>query len=203
LTAIIVLTVGRNLSKHLQIAYRRKNMSQFEKFKTSEDAAKHAESCGFEVVRGDEKTLLLDIDSGPAFRQFEINRDLVDQLVGIEDYTVWNSQSSKHHVKLKLKRPLSIEVRLLLQTCLGSDVRRELLTYKRILEGETEPSMLFRPRKWGNQWKKSLVKKQENPTFNLTTGTINDIRNSLRPIEQPFDLPLDTPPEAPSPNRWR
>jgi len=138
-------------------------MSQFEKFKTSEDAAKHAESCGFEVVHGDEKTLLLDIDSGPAFRQFELNRDLVDQLVGIEDYTVWNSQNSKHHVKLKLKTPLSITMRLFLQACLGSDVKRELLTYKRILEGETEPSMLFRPRKWGNRWKKIDAKLAENP----------------------------------------
>jgi hypothetical protein len=130
-------------------------MSQFEKFKTSKDAAKHAESCGFEVYRGDPTTLLLDIDSGPAFRQFELNRDLVDQLFGIEDYTVWNSQNSKHHVKLKMKKPLPIEMRLFIQTCLGSDVKKELLTYKRILEGETEPVMLFRPRKWGNKWKES------------------------------------------------
>src|SRR3990167_3765343 len=135
-------------------------MSQFEKFETSDDAAKHAESCVFEVVRGNEKTLLLDLNSGPAFRQFEINRDLVDQLIGIEDYTVWNSQNSKHHVLLKLKTPLSIEMRLFLQTCLGSDVKRELLTYKRILEGETEPSMLFRPRKWGNRWKAGLDAEQ-------------------------------------------
>ena len=132
-------------------------MSQFEKFKTSDDAAKHAESCGFEVVRGDEKTLLLDIDSGDDFHKFEVNRDLVDQLVGIEDYTVWNSQSSKHHVKLKLKKPLSIELRLFLQACLGSDIKRELLTYKRVIEGESEPSMLFRPRKWGNKWKELEV----------------------------------------------
>jgi len=138
-------------------------MSQFEKFKTSSDAAKHAESCGFEVIHGDEKTLLLDIDSGPAFRQFELNRDLVDQLVGIIDYTVWNSQNSKHHVKLKLKTPLSIECRLFLQACLGSDARRELLTYKRILEGEAEPSMLFRPRKWGNKWKEPSMQNQANP----------------------------------------
>ena len=132
-------------------------MSQFERFATIEDAIKHAEACGFEVYRGDEKTLLLDLDSGQAFRQFEINRDLVDQLVGIEDYTVWNSQNSKHHVLLKLKAPLSIAMRLFLQTCLGSDVKKELLTYQRILKGETEPVVLFRPRKWGNKWKSDRV----------------------------------------------
>jgi len=136
-------------------------MSQFEKFKTSEDAAKHAESCGFEVYRGNEKTLLLDIDSGNDFRKFELNRDLIDELVGIDDYTIWNSQSDKHHVLLRLKKPLSIELRLFIQACLGSDVKKELLTYKRILEGETEPVMLFRPRKWGNKWKNQANKRSE------------------------------------------
>lgn len=154
-------------------------MSQFEKFKTTEDAAKHAESCGFEVVRGNERTLLLDIDSGEDFRKFEINRDLVDELVGIEDYTVWNSQSSKHHVKLTLKKPLSIEIRLFLQACLGSDLKRELLTYKRILRGETEPSTLFRPRKWGNQWKK-VAKLIEGGSIEPSMIT----RDATRPIPQ-------------------
>lgn len=151
-------------------------MSQFEKFKTSDDAIKHAESCGFEVYRGDPKTLLLDIDSGAAFKQFELNRDLVDQLVGIKDYTVWNSQNSKHHVLLKLKTPLSIEMRLFLQTYLGSDVKRELLTYKRVLEGETEPSLLFRPRTWGNKWKKT----ENNTTTHPEVLTWNSASTSIR-----------------------
>jgi hypothetical protein len=153
-------------------------MSQFEKFKTSEDAAKHAESCGFEVYRGDEKTLLLDIDTGPAFRQFEINRDLVDKLVGIEDYNVWNSQSGTHHVLLKLKKPLSIELRLFIQACLGSDVQRELLTYKRILAGEKEPVMLFRPRKWGNSWKSVPKVDSATRTTPIPVGA-TDIYNAV------------------------
>lgn len=128
-------------------------MSNFTKFKTSDDAAKHAEASGFEVYRGNPNILLLDLDSGEAFHQYELNRDLVDKMIGIEDCTVWNSQNNKHHVMLKLKNPLSIELRLFFQVCLGSDVKRELLTYQRILEGETEPSMLFRPRKWKNSWK--------------------------------------------------
>jgi hypothetical protein len=145
-------------------------MSQFEKFKTSEDAAKHAEANGFEVYHGDATTLLLDLDSGEAFRQFELNRDFVDKLVGIDDYTVWNSQNSKHHVLLKLKKPISIELRLFFQACLGSDIERELATYQRILEGEPEPVMLFRPRKWGNMWKKQT--RLEGATRVSLSGTM-------------------------------
>ena len=111
------------------------------------------------------------------------------------NYTVWNSQNSKHHVLLKLKTPLSIEMRLFLQTCLGSDVKRELLTYKRILEGETEPSMLFRPRKWGNRWKAGLDAEQVDE---ISTGVA---RIAIRAAaENGF---IASPPEIPAPNRWR
>jgi len=169
-------------------------MSQFGRFKTSEEVAKHAESCGFEVIHGDATTLLLDLDSGEDFHRFELNRDAVDKLVGIEDYTVWNSQSGKHHVKLKLKKPLEIKERMILQACLGSDLKRELATYARLLEGETEPIMLFRPRKWGNSWKRIEGAKATKRINQLdrSHGQV-ETRQASRPILMLIDVWQDDP----------
>jgi hypothetical protein len=106
---------------------------------------------------------------------------------------VWNSQNDKHHVKLKLKIPLSIEMRLFLQTCLGSDVNRELLTYKRILEGETEPSMLFRPRKWGNAWKKPGSAKLVEPAYAREMPASEVLQQAIQQTEPyPDHIPTDS-----------
>jgi hypothetical protein len=48
------------------------------------------------------------------------------------------------HVRIRLKEPLPIIDRILLQACLGSDLRRELLSYMRVRNAAL-PVILFRP----------------------------------------------------------
>jgi hypothetical protein len=98
-------------------------------------------------------------------------------------------------------------MRLFLQACLGSDVKKELLTYKRILEGETEPVMLFRPRKWGNLWKTSLKEKLLESDFTEANSTVRFAQNNGR-IDSPRTLvdnaqadPLRMYPFGTSPSR--
>jgi hypothetical protein len=107
-----------------------------------------AEEKGCVVEFADDSTLQLDIDSDVAFNTF------VEQIIMLNDlgivkwngYNVRTSLSGNRHITVALLSPLPIETRILLQACLGSDRKRELLSYAGVLKGQEHPVLLFRPK---------------------------------------------------------
>ena len=108
-----------------------------------------AEKAGFEIVRGDDRTLLLDLDTPNAISQFASMRDMVRDKVGFVEVERWPSKSGggRTHVRISIRDPLSPIERIAVQAMLGSDPKRELLGLLKIRAGiNGDPSVLFRPR---------------------------------------------------------
>lgn len=61
---------------------------------------------------------------------------------------VTRSKSRKWHAYIRVNRALSMQESLLLHACLGSDRKRELLSFMRVLRGDAFPSMLFETKQW-------------------------------------------------------
>jgi hypothetical protein len=97
------------------------------------------------VVRSNEVTLLLDLDSDEAVRQFDEVLPVVEAMYGPLKVEKWVSSGGNDHVRITLARPASVKTRLALQAMLGSDGIKEALSLKRVSEGQKEPSILFRP----------------------------------------------------------
>src|SRR5262245_55939864 len=91
-----------------------------------DEAIAEATAKGFEVVRGNDTTLLCDLDSPAAIERFHTVYPLVEEYFGADDYESWESKSGNMHVLVKLNGPLHVTTRLLLQAALGSDGKREL-----------------------------------------------------------------------------
>jgi hypothetical protein len=108
-------------------------------------AIKLAEEEGFEVVRGNDATLLLDLDTEHAVEQFYRVLPIVEEHFGVESHETWSSKSGKTHAAVKLTAPLPCVQRLLLQAALGSDGKREALGLLQLQNGCAEPNVLFKP----------------------------------------------------------
>jgi len=115
-----------------------------------------AKAEGFEVIVGDDHTLLFDFDlpdkklglkMADAPHQFYKGLDLLSAIFGgtVEEVDRWNSKSGGLHLVMKMKVPLPFHDRLLIQACLGSDPVRELLSWiGKQITGDSV-SMLFKP----------------------------------------------------------
>ena len=91
------------------------------------DAIKKAVDAGLKVVYGDEQTLQLDIDSLP---ELEFARKMLKDMRGIVKWSsviCTVSKSGNWHLYVHLKKPSARPWRILMQACLGSDRKRELL----------------------------------------------------------------------------
>lgn len=118
---------------------------------TDEYAQRKAEEKGCVVEYADEGELQLDIDSDEAFSTFQDQLALFNDL-GLfrwNGYTVRRSRSGNRHITIPLTNPLPMETRILLQACLGSDRRRELLSFAGMLKGQEHPILFFRPKEEG------------------------------------------------------
>lgn len=137
-------------------------MSQFgpeqdAKSLTNARAAQQAAERGCEVVVSDDYTLQLDIDNDKDyaffFEQFErltkyvaiVNPHPDDLEFEPNPWIEWRSRSGNRHITIKLKNPMNVVERIMLQACLGSDRVREILSYARSLNGEPHPVLLFKP----------------------------------------------------------
>lgn len=114
---------------------------------TDEEAQRKAAEAGCTVEYSDPLTLQIDIDSREAGVLFEkqltILREHLPGLIGSGQ--VRFSKSGNAHATLSLTRPYSLLERIMLQACLGSDIKRELLSYIGYLYGQANPILLFRP----------------------------------------------------------
>lgn len=112
---------------------------------TAEAAANKAKKQGFEVVYADDNHLLLDLDDTSDRTFFENQFHLLNDGV-VEDR--WLSKSGKgEHVVIRLDSPRGIRDRIILQACLGSDRKREMIALLKYVDGGISNGiMLFKPK---------------------------------------------------------
>lgn len=90
--------------------------------------------------------LFIDIDSEEAMHLFTVNITKVDEYVGVLDTEVVPSRSGpveRSHITVRLEREVTDMERILLQAVLGSDLRRELLSYCRITMDDPHPTLFL------------------------------------------------------------
>jgi len=109
-----------------------------------QDESLDAELRGFNVVLGDDHTLLLDMD-GPLN---EVTFARASELFGLVKVDEWPSKSGlpHRHVVVRTEYVLSVEARIALQAIVGSDPMRELMSLARARNGIGEPNRLFAPK---------------------------------------------------------
>lgn len=101
---------------------------------------------GFEVVRGADDVLLLDLDTPAALEQYNRILPCVMEHFSVLEVEEWASKSGHTHVRLKVGYGLPWAMRYALQAALGSDGLREALAIRQMLNGCDEAAILFRPK---------------------------------------------------------
>lgn len=125
-----------------------KKKSQYYQFRDTpiKEVTRKMKAQGFEVFQGNERQLLLDLDSPEAVATYRDRLGLAKRFFKIEEKQRWISKSGKGlHVILESANKLSAMLRLLIQVYLGSDPKREIFGAMRVLNGEKNPSLLFKP----------------------------------------------------------
>jgi hypothetical protein len=107
-----------------------------------EDAASKAAELGLEIITPKPNELFLDIDDAESLTLFHEMLPILKQMYAVETVFIKPSKSGgeKKHVTVVLgdgvsSPELTTEQRILLQAVLGSDRKRELLSYKRLVTG--------------------------------------------------------------------
>jgi hypothetical protein len=130
------------------IPFRRKHMedemAEYTSLHSSE-AIKEAEENGGEVIFPSSTELYLDLDSEESVNLFLENLNMLDRHISISKYGYQESRTpGKYHGIVELSQPLMSDMeRILLQTILGSDPKREFLSYMRILKRDPHPTLFI------------------------------------------------------------
>lgn len=100
----------------------------------------------FHLVFPKDNELQLDIDDDAAYAAFERVYELLNDMSrGLCSYTSTPSKSGlpKRHVTVTLPFEVDAAARITLQACLGSDGKRELLGWRRLLAGDLTPTLFI------------------------------------------------------------
>lgn len=110
------------------------------------DAAEKAIAAGFTVVQSTERTLLIDIDRARSLTEFDRRLTWMAHYLPLREVARWPSKSGRGwHVVVESTEEMSPVERLLLEACLGSDLRRAFYGLLHARKGFMNPSMLFKP----------------------------------------------------------
>lgn len=114
----------------------------------SKTAFDRAEKDGNIVVLPKEDQLLIDIDNPEAYQKFNTQLGRFVELVDADAYVTYDNPSKSgkeghRHIMVQLSASISNEKRILFQLMLGSDLRRELLSYVRESEGDPHPTLFI------------------------------------------------------------
>ena len=115
----------------------------------SKRAIEQAKSENLDVVFPADNQLQLDIDSEAAFDLYNDHYDIVNTYWGIDDETITLSRSGnpdKRHITLTLSRKVSNKDRIALQAFLGSDLKREVLSFVQAENGDPHPTLFLEKR---------------------------------------------------------
>ena len=106
-----------------------------------------AEELGVDIMWGDDDHLLLDIDNHADLDLLDEHIDImIDHGLVVDQGEELESRNGNAHVVLELTTPQPLLVRILLQAVLGSDRKRELLSFLGTIYGQENPVVLWRPR---------------------------------------------------------
>lgn len=94
---------------------------------TTREVIDKAKKAGFDVFETSPFTLLLDIDKESDLEHYAELYPLAQQLCRVREINRWKSKDGGTHIVLESEDYLSAWTRLILQACLGSDRKRELL----------------------------------------------------------------------------
>ena len=96
--------------------------------------------------------LFIDLDSDADFAIFEKLLSIANDHVGVSDYVCSLSKSGypHRHIVVNLKRQITVLERIALQACLGSDRKREILSFIEYLNGDAAPTLFFEKPKADN-----------------------------------------------------
>lgn len=109
-------------------------------------AFRRADEQGLEIVYPKANELQLDIDNKEAYDYFHQNKWILEQWFGIRAITerVSKSGGDKKHITVQLGVVLTTVTRILLQAVMGSDKKRELLSFVMYAKGnEKKPTLLL------------------------------------------------------------
>ena len=118
-----------------------------------------AKKAGMEIVRGNDRTLLFDLDGEIELETFKSRVGILEKKGFSPKVEISKSKNGNYHAIVRLgminNDILSEPLRIAIQCCLGSDWKREFLGVLRYLNNQREVSMLFRPQplekvKWRN-----------------------------------------------------
>ena len=114
----------------------------------SEFAYKEAKAQGLVVATPGPQELFIDIDSDEEFAAFQINLELFMRYFPAEVTRETPSRNGLpgRHIVVQVKTPgtnLTALERILLQSLLGSDPKREILSYVRVSNGDPTPTLFF------------------------------------------------------------
>jgi hypothetical protein len=122
-------------------------VSYLDNLRNDQAAAKAAAvNCSIELPARDELQIDLD-DAFTGMSAFETQYKLLVDLKLIPEagFMVRYSRNGNKHVTIRLGEDITPERRIVLQALLGSDLKREALSLKRVDMGEPHPTLLFRP----------------------------------------------------------
>lgn len=113
---------------------------------TTASAFRKAEEQDLEIVYPKANEIQLDIDDKQAYDYFHENKWILNQWFGIRSITerVSKSGGDKRHITVELATRLTTVTRILLQAVMGSDKKRELLSFVMYARGnEKKPTLLL------------------------------------------------------------
>ncbi len=91
--------------------------------------------------------LFIDIDDEASMARYDLNLTKVEEYVGVRGFPVITPSRSgdveRKHIIVTLARDVTPMERILLQALLGSDLRRELLSYCRITIDDPNPTLFL------------------------------------------------------------
>jgi len=113
---------------------------------TSANAYAEAEAKGSVVKMPLPDELFIDIDDAEGSCWFSLNIGKVNEQYGIINIKWGGSPSglpNHNHVVVKLRREVTPMERILLQAVLGSDLKREALSWVRLVNNDPNPTLFY------------------------------------------------------------
>lgn len=115
--------------------------------RSGEESIVYARANNWQVDIAEPDELQLDIDTDEQYDRFNEMLPAVRETYPITDVIETESKSGNRHIRVFTAYELSVPERIALQTLLGSDPRKELISLRRWLAGDPIPILLFEVKK--------------------------------------------------------
>lgn len=89
--------------------------------------------------------LFIDLDGDEDLATFEGLLKILSDNIGVVDHVITPSKSGlpHRHIIVNLKHKVTMLERIALQACLGSDRKREILSFIELSNGDSAPTLFF------------------------------------------------------------